>query len=344
MTESLAAAAPSWRALGIDDVHAWARLLEAIESADQTGEHYSAEDLLEELGDTSLDVPRDTLGAWIGDDLVGYLMVMQRADGGAGDPLIVYLDAGVHPGHRGHGIGGRLGDRAVERAREQAREADRPAVDVRANTLASDEAAARLLMRRGFEPFRFSFDMQRDLLPGDAHADADLVEPDLPSGWSLRVYEPSDDADLLAAHNRAFAEYPGFSRWSTGEWQQRVSGSRNFAAGQTLVVRDEAGAVAAYLIADEYDAHTQATGKRELYVAKLGTVPAHRGAGLGTSLLAYAISRAAAAGYDSAGLDVDSRNPSGALAIYERAGFAVTHRWRSMRAVLHAAAAATVQE
>lgn len=330
-----------WRALDRSDVTAWAALLEAIEATDRTGEHYSADDLLEELEDPALDAGRDTVAAWIDDEMIGYVAATARADGGSDDPLVVYLDAGVHPAHRGRGLGSVLGDRAVARVGEQAREAGRPSADVRANTLAADEAAERLLSRRGFEPFRFSFDMQRDL--------ADLRDPGepaegagVPAGLTAREYLPADDGDLLAAHNVAFADYPGFSGWSTQEWTQRVTGSRNFAPGHSWVVRDERGDVAAYLIAMEYDAHTAATGRRELYVAKLGTLPAHRGQGLGTALLAYAIARAAAAGYASAGLDVDSRNPSGALAIYERAGFVVTHRWRSMRAHVPAAGTASL--
>jgi len=35
----------------------------------------------------------------------------------------------------------------------------------------------------------------------------------------------------------------------------------------------------------------------------------------------------AEAGYDEASLDVDSENPTGALGVYQRAGFEVESRW-----------------
>ena len=53
----------------------------------------------------------------------------------------------------------------------------------------------------------------------------------------------------------------------------------------------------------------------------------HRGKGLATALLGHAMHAYRNAGYDEAALDVDSENPSGALGVYRRAGFAVESRW-----------------
>ncbi|MGH3588038.1 MAG: GNAT family N-acetyltransferase, partial [Pseudonocardia sp.] len=71
----------------------------------------------------------------------------------------------------------------------------------------------------------------------------------------------------------------------------------------------------------------EATGKREAYVGKVGTRREYRGRGLASYLLRHALVAYKEAGYDESSLDVDSENPTGALGIYERAGFVVESRW-----------------
>ena len=74
-------------------------------------------------------------------------------------------------------------------------------------------------------------------------------------------------------------------------WQQWVSGSRNFRPELSLLLRDDEGAVAAYIQTSEYDAVLEATGKRDAFVAKVGTVPEHRRRGLASLLLRIALDR-----------------------------------------------------
>jgi mycothiol synthase len=53
--------------------------------------------------------------------------------------------------------------------------------------------------------------------------------------------------------------------------------------------------------------------------------------GLGAAIVARALVRLRDAGMTSAGLGVDSDNPSGALALYERAGFRIHRRSAAYR-------------
>ena len=48
---------------------------------------------------------------------------------------------------------------------------------------------------------------------------------------------------------------------------------------------------------------------------------------MASTLLSHALAEYRSAGYAEASLDVDSENPTGALGIYERAGFVVESRW-----------------
>ena len=59
----------------------------------------------------------------------------------------------------------------------------------------------------------------------------------------------------------------------------------------------------------------------------VGTRREYRGRGLAGTLLSHALHEYRGAGFDEASLDVDSENPTGALGIYERAGFEVERQF-----------------
>jgi ribosomal protein S18 acetylase RimI-like enzyme len=64
---------------------------------------------------------------------------------------------------------------------------------------------------------------------------------------------------------------------------------------------------------------------RDLYIPLLGTRRAARGRGIASTLLARALTGAGAAGFTAASLRVDADSLTGALGLYERAGFTVEH-------------------
>lgn len=104
----------------------------------------------------------------------------------------------------------------------------------------------------------------------------------------------------------------------------RSVGSRSFRGGQSYVVLD-GETVAAYVNCFEWEADTEATGIRELYIGQVGTRRAYRGRGLARATLAKVLAEAAQAGYERASLGVDADNPTGALGLYENLGF-TTHQ------------------
>jgi len=75
-----------------------------------------------------------------------------------------------------------------------------------------------------------------------------------------------------------------------------------------------------------YEADVESTGRRQVWLGQIGTLPDHRGKGVGRALLAAALRTWAAAGHEEAWLGVDSANGTGALGLYERAGFSVQRR------------------
>lgn len=310
------------RGLGTADIPAWNRLLADVERVDRTGEHYNEADLAEEMANPDIDPATDLVGAFAGDEMVGYFGVYPRS--GAEELHKIQMEGAVRPDLRGCGIGSRLAaamkDRAL--AAHQERYPRLPAA-LMVRGLSANTAQADLMRGIGMLPERWSFVMRAELatVPGVATV--------LPDGLELHTYDPSYAGPMLAAHNAAFLDHPNSAPWSEVMWKQWVTESRSFRPDLSLVVTDPAvpGQVAAYLQTNEYDAYFETTGRREAFVAKVGTRREYRGRGLAGSILAHALGEYRRAGYDEACLDVDSENPTGALGIYLRAGFEVESRW-----------------
>jgi GNAT superfamily N-acetyltransferase len=66
---------------------------------------------------------------------------------------------------------------------------------------------------------------------------------------------------------------------------------------------------------------------RAAWVGQLGTRPSWRGRGVATALVIRALTGYAEAGYQRAGLTVDTAYPTGDLDLYQRCGFVVDQRW-----------------
>jgi len=302
------------------DIPAWARLLADIEKVDQTGEHYSAADLEEEMANPEIEVGKDIVGAYDGDTLVGYFSILPRGEGEG--HFKVHVEGSVLPLRRGEGIGTRLVEAMLARA-EQVHAERRPDLPARLTTtgLSSDEAQADLLATADMSGERWNFVMRTAL-------DAPPDEIPLPQGYEFVRYDASMAAAMLEAHNTAFLDHPNFTPWSETLWKQFVTESRSFRPDLSFVVVPVGEKeIVAYLQTAEFDAYFEVTGRREAYVGKLGTLREHRGKGIAGALLVRCLHAYREAGFDEASLDVDSENPTGALGIYERAGFAVESRW-----------------
>lgn len=304
-----------------DDIEAVNELMAAAERVDATGEHYNAEDVLEEFENPMTDPAEDWLLVEVEGQVVAHSRLLPRAP--ADGSLSVAIDGTVHPDHRRQGIGKELVPSIVQRAGDYVREQgeDLRAV-VTANVQVDNHDLAWLIEREGLRAHRWAFVMLAELteLPWSA-------PPALPEGYTLDTWEHVEPEEMRETHNLAFPDHPGFTPWSPQMWAQWVTGSRSLRPALSLLVRAKDGTIAAYLQTSEFDAVEEATGIKEAFVAKVGTVPEHRRRGLAGVLLQHALGHYREAGFDRSALDVDSENPTGALGIYERAGFRTHLRW-----------------
>ncbi len=305
-----------WRALTTEDASALTRAYAAVEAVDHTGEHYSEQDVRDELEDESIDLRRDTLAARAPD---GKLVAFAWVHGSVEVHDLDRIDAegAVVPAARCRGLGRRLLEWAEERAAglHTERHPDIPGavcVDVHENNLGK----RALVQAAGYKATRWWYKMARNL--EDALPDV----PSTPPGLTLAPYTADRDEAVRQAHREAFAGHWGATPPDEQQWWQRYTGAHTFRPDVSWLVLD-GDEVAAYLLTSFWEADAAATGVCEAYVGHLGVRPAWRRRGLGGLLLATALKSYRAAGYERSVLTVDTGNTTGALGLYERAGYAV---------------------
>lgn len=297
------------------DVEAWAVLTAAAEKVDQEGEHFSAEDLAEQLGRPHLDLPRNSISLWADGRMIGYGIAHIS-------PSVVDVDrvraqGTIDPEFRRRGLGTTLMRWLIQRCGElhTATHPDFPG-QVGAGVVSNNVSAISLLESLGFTAERFFFDMRRPL-------DQAVPETSIADGLRLTPYDPSYQEALRLAHFEAFSDHWGWAPPDPEVWRSRNVGSRAFRGAQSYLLLD-GDTVAAYVNGYEWEADTEATGIRELYIGQVGTRRAYRGRGLARATIAKVMTEAAQAGYQRAALGVDADNPTGALGLYENLGF-ITH-------------------
>lgn len=305
------------RPLRRDDIPAVADLLAAAEPLDRTGENENVDDLTEWFVNDRLDLTQDSrvVVTAVG-DVIAWATVMDLGD--HRDEYALRLDGRVHPDARGRGIGRALIGWQLDRSRELHR-ARRPEMGARfaVGVTEAHERLERLVRRLDLEPVQYFFSMRRPLT---ALPEARVVE-----GVELLPYDWSRDDEMRRIHNRCFVDHFGTAERDSYTWRTFFTGQRAFRPDLSrLAVAD--GAILGYALVYEHEADTAATGVREAYLGQIGVLPEARGRGLAKAVIAAALSAAAADGAQRAGLTVDSNNTTGALGLYESAGFEVTHR------------------
>ena len=309
----------TWRALTAADAAAVTRLLAAAEVVDDTGEHYDESDVTEELEDPGVDLARDTLAAVAPDgELVAYGAL--RASPTVRDVDRIHFDGTVLPAARRRGLGGRLLAWAQERAADLHRERHPEVPGALAVSVPETVPAKEAMVRAaGFEPQRWWYEMRRPL-------DRPLPPvPPLPAGLRLAPYDRERDEELRRAHVEAFAGHWGSTPPDEQRWGHWYTGASAFQPELSRLVLD-GDEIAAYLNAYYWAADEAATGVKDAYIGQIGVRPAWRRRGLGAVLLADALAGFAAAGYGRSSLTVDTGNATGALGLYERAGYAVSQQ------------------
>lgn len=156
-------------------------------------------------------------------------------------------------------------------------------------------------------------------------ADTAVIGASAPSPTGIRVRAAADDADRRTIHavvEDAVAGHWNHRRRDFADFDRDQRGREGYDPGLWWLAEAD-GAPAGAVIA---------RGPAErAWIAWLGVLEAQRGRGVGKLLLRTAFGELRTRGHHSVGVDVDTHNSTGAVAVYQAAGMAVlgtADQWR----------------
>jgi mycothiol synthase len=231
----------------------------------------------------------------------------------------------VHPDWQARGIGRRLLAWQEERARTHpaAAATERP---LNFGTWSSDQNVrkVRLFTRAGYETVRYFFEMNRPNLD-----DIDL--PPMPDGLEIRPVgsDRASQKQMWDADVEAFQDHWGGFDSSDAAFEAWLTDPMH--SPDLWVVAWEGDEIAGGVTNAIFAAENEAFGRSRGWMETVFVRRRWRRRGLGAALVARALVRLKEAGMTEAGLGVDSDNPSGALALYQRAGFNIHRRSAAYR-------------
>ena len=291
------------------DVPALVDLLNACDEVDIGHPDSDEEEAIWRWRMPGFDRERD---AWVveeGGSIVAYAMVSDQI-----------ADVFVHPQQRGRGIGSELRQIVEERALEQSE----GEVVLKQNAIDRATAARDLLEKAGYEPSHYYTRMEIDI-PDPVPA------PQLPDGVTIRTFDPESDARALYdAYVEAWQQYEG-QEWEPegfDAWATEMEGADFDPAIYLLAV--EGDQIVGFIMCFDFPGNMG-------WVHRLGTLPGHRGRGIGKALM-HAIFRVYRdRGVNRLGLTVSSRNVSSARGLYDSLGMTEIHRIHNLRKTLRPA-------
>ena len=302
-----------------------APIANAVHAANGMDDLATVADLENWLGHAlgGFDPAQDVVLAEVDGELVGYAWVdwVDTTDAVREFRLGGY----VHPDWQGRGIGRRLLTWQEERASAHpaAAASTRPLV-LGSWSRERNARKIRLLASAGYETARFFFDMRRPTLE-------EIAVPPLPKGLATRPIGADHDSQkrMWDADVEAFADHWGGFDTSDAAFEAWLT--RPDRDPDLWVVAWDGDEIAGAVVNTIYAADNESFGRKRGWLDSVFVRRRWRRRGLGAAIVARALVRLKEAGMSEAMLGVDSDNPSGALALYERAGFEVHQRSAAYR-------------
>jgi mycothiol synthase len=268
------------------------------------------------------DPSRDVTLALVGGEVVGFGQRQWR-DNHDGEHREYKVEGCVHPDWRRRGIGSALLEHSEQLTRvlAAAHDSTRPRVfgSGSGETQAGDVA---LLSRHGYSEVRWFFDMTRPNLD-------DIPNVPLPAGLQLRDVTPDTIYPVWRAVIEAFRDHWGGGD-DSDEALKRYTDSPNHDPSLWLIAYD-GDEVAGGVINGIEKEENEALGLQRGWLHSVFTRRAWRKRGLASALVMRSLALLRDRGMTSAVLGVDADNPTGALGLYERAGFEVSYRQTAWR-------------
>jgi mycothiol synthase len=308
---------------GEDDLPEIVRVLNAENDADGIVEHETLDAMRAWVANPSdqFDAARDVVVAFLDGSVVG-VAGQDWIDTRDGELREFRLWGAVDPRYRRRGIGtALLADNERRALASAAAQASSRPLSLGA-WAAVDRPGARLLEHHGYEVVRWFFDMVRSTLD-------DIAGVPLPAGFELRPVAPQQYPQLWRANREAFRDHWGGSDESEAAMHRFFDDPSNDPS--LWVIAWDGDEIAGGIINSIHVEENEALGLRRGWLSSVFTRRPWRRRGLARSLIARSLVLLRDRGMTSAALGVDADNPSGALGLYESAGFGVEERFTAMR-------------
>lgn len=255
------------------------------------------------------DTPEDILQYWESPDvdLEKEVIVAESADGS----IVGYGDIGEFGGAIwldirafDHGPAEALREALEPMGREK-----RPDARLFGYVAEKDAPLRRVYEEGGYQVVRHSYRMEVDL--GEAPDAA------LPEGVVVRAMRDGEVEQVYEVHQQSFEDAWMHTREPFEQWQHWFVKDPSFDPSLWFVAEADGQAVGVAIC------RRRETEEGLGWVRVLGVLRSHRRRGIGEALLRYAFAEFARRGFVRVGLGVDAESPTGAVALYERAGMHV---------------------
>jgi mycothiol synthase len=296
---------------GESDLTAIADLINTCEEVDRLDEGTSISELQQKFNKPSLDKARD-IRLW--EDANGKLIgFAQLGIVEPGEVIDGRLSFRVHPDARGGDVEAVAIAWGEVRMREVSVMRSSP-VKLRSSVRAEDGDRISVLASCGFKADRYFFRMARSLWEP-------IPEPQFPQGFALIEFPGEQDATAwVEMFNQSFIDDWNHHDLTVDRFKYNLA-KPDYRNDLNLIAVAGDGTFVAFCYCHISQKENDRTGRNEGWIAYLGTRRGFRKIGLGRAMLLAGLHRLKAAGVATAILGVDAENSSGALRLYESAGF-----------------------
>ena len=304
-----------WKSAASDDVGAWADLI-ARTAAVEKPVWFERRPELEQIMESRKNPPEGN--TVLGFDPDGTARAYARITKNP-DSAKAYGFGCVDPEWQRRGVGSALLEWLEARTRHRFLEDGGSDARLRIHNEQQHEHQAALFTRHGYSVVRYFNEMHRPLA-------GPLPEVTMDPAFELVAMGPELSEAVRLAHNDAFRDHWGSEPKDEESWGFIVNDPQSRPDLSAVVLERATGKVAGYQLATHDPDSAVTRGFSEGYTDLLGVRREFRGRGIASALLADAMHRFAADGLDVASLDVDSENPTGALALYLKMGYQAVNR------------------
>ena len=296
---------------GESDLEAIAHLMNTCEEVDRLDEGTSVSELQQEFNQPSRDLARD-ICLWedAGGKLIGFALLSISEPGEVTDGWLWFR---VHPDARCGDVEAAAVVWGETRMREVGSLRGAP-VKLRSWVNAVDADRISVLINCGFKPDRYFCRLVRSL--------SELIaEPQFPENFTLRLFPGEQDAEAwVEMFNQSFIDHWNHHDLTVEKFKYDLA-KPSYRKNLDLIAVAADGTFAAFCYGEISLEECDRTGRNEGWICVLGTRRGFRKIGLGRAMLLALLQRLKVAGVETAILGVDAANPSGALRLYESAGF-----------------------